>query len=154
MAKRKAPYIREALGGAALRLWEDDEDINSTALCRKIHSDNQQLFKNEISDLAEIGLAVLAGRITTAKAEPTGANDLFESEGLAGFYRLRYLDEGRIKTKLVPMKIVTPEMVLGQPPAKERISPKKARHDKIIEEMIAKGETKKSLQEYVNSRRN
>lgn len=151
MAKRKSQNVRLAFAKAAESLWSAGKTINSYSLAKAIHADHASAFEADLRELAEIGLTVLAGRVSTANAEPTGMNDLFEAGHFPGLYRLRYEDNGRIRTRLVPLRFVTARMVRDQPSPRGRGKSKTSKTNVIFMEMIDKGDLDTNFRDYINN---
>lgn len=150
MAKRKAPYTKQALYKAAKSLLDDGQLVNSASLAAKLRASFPEEIEKDRQDLMDIGLRVLAGRITTMRGSDNSIPDLFEKAQLVEFYPIRTLRNNKIVRTCVPSRRLTPRMLDEQPEIKRNSKTKDNPILKYISEMRRKGLMDTPLEDYLN----
>jgi len=149
MAKRKAPYTKQALHRAAASLRKNSKEVTSATLYEELKNRYKDETKKDQADIFDIGLRILCGRMTSMKPDLPDDPDLFEKERFPENFPLRVLRGNRMTTILIETRMLTPEMIDGQPPAKEKAATKENRILSRLNEMRAKGFTSRTLESYV-----
>jgi hypothetical protein len=120
MAKRKAPYTKQALYQAAAFLRKNKGEVTSASLHGEISKNYKSETEKDRDDIFDIGLKVLCGRITSLRPDLPNNPDFFERERFAENFPLRVQRGNRVVTILVETRTLTPQMIDEQPPAREK----------------------------------
>lgn len=151
MAKRKAPYTKQALSSAAASLRKKNAEVTSRALYEELKKAHKNETQKDENDLIDIGLRVLCGRMTSMKPDLPSNPDLFEKERFPENFPLRVLRGNRVVTILVETRTLTPQMIDAQPPVREKAASKENAVLRRIGEMRAKGISGQTLESYLKS---
>jgi len=152
MAKRKAPYTKQALHEAARNLLREGRKINFETLSARLREEFSEDLARDKDDIFDIGLRVLCGRITTTKVGKAESLDMFDKSGLAEFFPLRVLQDGRVSRTCVLTRHLTPRIIDDQPPLRRGNQPKGNPVLKHIDEMRQYGMVDETLESFLNDK--
>jgi hypothetical protein len=148
--RRKAANVKGALFRAADELYANGQKVDCNSVTEKLKKGFSAEIETDRDDLVDIGLRVLAGRITTLSMPSNEQGDLFEQEGFRRYYPVRTQVDGRKFSSAVPTRSLTPRMIDEQP---EVTKTAKLRKNPILvhlDAMKEKGLWDVSLGDYLN----
>src|SRR5690606_11963574 len=128
--------------------------LSSRELVSLLKRHHKAEIEAEREALMELGLMVVAGRVTSRKCGDPSQLEIFQQhKNLREFTSIRRRDGNRVKRVIVQTLSITPDAYFGQPEPRKSEKPQNSSSSpslrSLMEEMLSKGDGKKSLGEYL-----